>query len=145
MRNPKKQNASPEEGAQLTKLAGSVKAKRKVFLCGVQHISKLRREVQRQGLELRNTTGKTQCETLLRVLEYLSERGLNTPEGVGIGYYRIATRIQELEAEGWHVASQRESLIGADGLYHIGISRYVLIGRRADFIDPQGCLDLGAA
>lgn len=144
MPKPKKQNASREEGAKFTKLAGGVNGKNKVFRCGVQHISKLRRELEANGLALRDTTGRTQCQTLLRVLQYLGDRGMNTPEGVGCGFYRIATRVQELEAAGWLIASHREAILGADGLSHIGIARYVLCGRRKDFIDPQGSLDLGA-
>lgn len=140
---PQKQNASGKGGANVDQ-AGRLRTtkKNKVFRCGVQHISKLRQELQGQGLTLRDTTGATQCQTLLRVLQYLGERGLNTPEGVGIGFYRIATRVQELEAEGWLIASRREQLVGADGLAHIGIARYALIGRRADYFDPQGSLSL---
>jgi len=111
----------------------------------VQHISKLRRELEGAGLGLQDTSGRTQCQTLLRVLRYLGDRGINTLEGVGCGFYRIATRIQELEAAGWLIASQRESVTGADGLTHVGIARYVLTGRRLDFVDPQGALDLEGA
>lgn len=143
---PEKQNAPGKRGAQITKLAGGVNGQQeKVFCCGVQHISKLRRELRRVGLHLRNTSGRTQCETLLRVLQYLGARGINTPEGVGCGFYRIATRIQELEEQGWLIASYRERLLGADGLTHHGIARYVLHGRRADHADPQGVLALKVA
>lgn len=111
------------------------------FRCGVQHISRLRRELKSQGLNLRNVAGVTQRQTLLLILQYLGPRGLNTLEAVGLGFYRIATRIQELEeADGWLIASQRERLIGADGLLHSGIARYVLIGRRADYVVVQGSL-----
>lgn len=144
MPNPTRQNASREEGAKFTKVAARVNGQNKVFRCGVNHISKLRREIQAQGLALRNTSGQTQCETLLRTLQYLGDRGLNTPEAVGIGFYRVATRVQELEADGWIIASERESLVGADGMFHAGIARYELIGRQSCFIDPQGHLDLGA-
>jgi len=98
-----------------------------------------------KGLALRDTTGRTQCETLLRVLQYLGDRGINTPEGVGCGFYRIATRVQELEASGWLIASRRESMVGADGLHHIGVARYSLIGERSGPQDPQFSLDLGVA
>lgn len=110
------------------------------FRCGVQHIGALRRELKAKGLYLRNAAGITQRQTLLLILQYLGARGLNTLEGAGIGFYRIATRIQELEADGWQIASQRERLIGADGLLHSGIARYVLIGRRVDAVDVQGSL-----
>lgn len=144
MPKPTKQNAANKGGAKSPKLAGRRdKKQNKVFYCGVQHISKIRRELQGKGLYLRDTSGRTQCETLLRVLQYLGQRGINTPEGVGCGFYRIATRIQELEAAGWLITSYRERMVGADGLEHVGIARYVLRGRRADLIDPQGYLDLG--
>ena len=143
MSNPKKQNASGKGGAKFTKLAGGVNGQNKIFRCGVQHISKLRRELEANGLALRDTTGSTQCQTLLRVLQYLGARGMNTPEGVGCGFYRIATRVHEMEAAGWLIASCRESIVGADGLPHIGIARYILIGKRSDVQDVQSSLDLG--
>lgn len=142
MKKSRKQNASNKGGAQFTKLAGGVKGQRKIFRCGVQHISKLRGELQRNGLALHDATGYTQCTTLLRVLQYLGDRGINTPEGVGCGFYRIATRIQELEDSGNIIASRRERLIGADGLVHSGVARYILIGHAVK-VDPQGSLDLG--
>lgn len=136
------ENARGEAGAEVTELAGGVTEQNKAFRCGVQHISKLRRELERKGLALRDTSGRTQCETLLRVLQYLGDRGMNTPEGVGCGFYRIATRVQELEAKGWIIASRRESIIGADGLVHVGIARYVLIGREDELAAKQGELAL---
>lgn len=140
---PTKQNARKKAGANVDQAGGlNSTGKNKIFKCGVVHISKLRRELQRAGLSLRDTTGRTQCETLLRVLQYLGDRGINTLEGVGVGFYRIATRIQELETSGWHILSQRERLAGADGLIHVGVARYILLGRKADFVDPQGTLEL---
>lgn len=139
----KKQIAS-QGGEQVTKLAGRVKAKKTGFFCGVKHISKLRRELQCAGLALRDTSGRTQLDTLLRVLQYLGPRGINTAEGVGCGFYRIATRIQELEELGWVISSLRERIIGADGLAHSGIARYCLIGRAADYKPAQASFDLGA-
>lgn len=91
----------------------------------------IRRELQRAGLGLRNAHGVTQRAMLLRVLQYLGARGINTSEAEGCGYHRVATRIQELEAEGWKIASQCEAIIGADGLPHVGIARYVLRRRAA--------------
>lgn len=136
-RKPPKKKVAPGQGK-----ATSKKAQTKVFRCGTNLISKLRRELQSVGLALRDTSGRTQCETLLRVLQYLGPRGINTPEGAGCGFYRIATRIQELEAAGWLIASNRERLVGADGLVHSGVARYCIMGRRTDFADPQGSLDL---
>lgn len=146
MPNSKKQNASGRGGVQVTKLAGGVTAIPKdAFLCDEKHISKLRDELALAGLELRDTSGQTQCDTLLKVLQHRGAKGINTPEGVGCGFYRIATRIQELEARGWVISSLRERIIGADGLAHNGIARYCLMGRSADHKAPQGNLDLGVA
>ena len=145
MPNLQKQNASGEAGVNFTKLAGGVNGQRKVLKCSTYHISRLRRELQNQGLTLRDTSGKTQCDTLLRVLQYVGDRGVNTLEGMGLGFYRIATRVQELEALGWMIDSQRERVVGADGLSHIGVARYVLRGFLVTRIDPQGSLDLGVA
>lgn len=141
--NRKKQNAIVKGGAQVTQRAGRVKGKKKEFLCGVKHTSNLRRELQEQGLALSSTSGQSQRDTLLPILQYLGARGLNTPEGVGLGFYRIATRIQELEERGWSIASLRETLVGADGYKHTGIARYVLQGRARHQDNPQRSLDLG--
>lgn len=145
MINPTNENAPEGGGAKFTKLAGRVNGQRKILKCSTHHISRLRRELQNQGLTLRDTSGKTQCETLLRVLQYVGDRGINTLEGMGLGFYRIATRVQELEALGWMIDSQRERVVGADGLPHVGVARYVLRGFLMTRVDPQGSLDLGAA
>lgn len=144
MVNSRKRNA-PGRRASLSQLAGVGSGQIKVVKCETQHITKLRRELHKAGLALKDTSGGTQRETLLRVLQYLGPRGINTPQGVGCGYYRIATRIQELEERGWEIASLRETIIGADGYKHTGIARYCLIGRLADKGSPQGSLDLGDA
>jgi hypothetical protein len=132
----RKQNTSQNKGGAQVDRAGGPNAtgQNKVFKCSVAHISKLRRELQQRKLALRGTSGRTQRDALVPILQYLGERGINTPEAVGVGFYRIATRIQELEADGWLVDSKRERLQGADGLTHDGIARYVLKGRRT-------CLD----
>lgn len=116
----------------------------KAFHCGVQHIHKLQIELQSLGLGLRDTNGQTQCQALLLILQYLGVRGINTLEGVGLGFYRIATRIQDLEDAGWEIASMRENLIGSDGLFHKGIARYVFLGKRKDILPAQLDLDLEA-
>jgi hypothetical protein len=123
------ENASGQAGVSVAGGQAKATRKNKIFKCGVQHISKLRQELQKNGLALRDASGTTQIQTLIRVLQYLGDRGFNTPEAVGCGFYRIATRIQELEADGWLIASRRECLIGADGLVHSGIARYALLGR----------------
>jgi len=139
-RKRKKEESVPGKG----KAAPKNKQKKHLF-CGTVHISRLRRKLESAGLGLRDTSGRTQCETLLRVLQYLGPCGINTPEGVGLGFARIATRVFDLEIKGWRIDTLREDVITVDGLKHKGIARYVLIGRRSDFIDPQGSLDLGSA
>jgi hypothetical protein len=144
--DPRKSNASGKGGAQFTKLAGRVKGQNKIPKCSTHHISRLRRELQGQGLALRDTSTRTQCETLLLVLQYLGDRGLNTPEGTGIGFARLATRVWDLEVSGgWLIDTILEDVITADGLKHRGIARYILRVRKAGFIDPQASLDLGEA
>jgi hypothetical protein len=117
----------------------------KAILCSTHVISKLRRELKIAGLHLHDASGNSQRVALLKIMQYLGPRGINTPEGVGCGFYRIATRIQELEDAGWKISVPKERILGADGLEHSGVARYILIGRRNDFIDPQGSLDLGVA
>ena len=140
-----KQNASGCGGVQVTELAGGVTVIPKVaFNCCDEHITKLRNEIAAEGLALRDTSGQTQCDTLLRVLQHRGAKGINTPEGVGLGYLRIATRVQELEERGWRIASYRERIIGADGLAHNGIARYCLLGRAVEAATPaQTAFDLG--
>jgi hypothetical protein len=142
MRNPRKQNAPNKRGAQFTKLAGGVKRQKKVFRCGVQHTSKFRLEIEAAGLGLGDASAATQCQTLLRILIYRGSKGINTLEGNACGFLRIATRIQELEAEGYLIVSLRESVRGADGLIHNGIARYVLLSKTV-IEERQGSLDLG--
>lgn len=147
MPNSQKQNASGCGGVQVTKRAGGVTVIPKdAFLCDEQHITKLRNEIAGAGLALKDTSGQTQCDTLLRVLQHRGAKGVNTAEGVGLGYLRIATRVQELEERGWRIASYRERIIGADGLAHNGIARYCLLGRAVERAAPaQSALDLGGA
>lgn len=143
MNRPKKQNTPNQGGAQLTKLAGCVNVQKNIFRCGAKHTSNLRRELALNGLALKGTSGKTQCVTLLLILQYMGSRGLNTLEGVACGFYRIATRIQELEASGHQILSLRENIIGPDGLTHHGIARYVWMGCTDKADSRQRLLDLG--
>jgi hypothetical protein len=132
------------EGSEPTKLAGGVGDKSKRVFCGHKHIRTLEDEIASVGLRLKDVSGRTQCTTLLAVLQYLGPRGLSTPEGTALGYMRLATRIQELE-ETWLIASTRERITGADGLPHNGVARYILIGKRADMQPGQLDLGLGTA
>jgi len=145
MPNPRKQNASGKGGAKSTKLAGGVNGQNKVVKCSNNHISKFRRALRDAGLLLSSTKTETQLETLLKILQYRGEAGVNTPEGVGVGFARIATRVFDLELRGWLIDTLREDVVTADGLKHKGIARYVFRGRRTDMVDPQGSFDLGAS
>jgi len=145
MPNPKKQNASREEGAKFTKLAGGVNGQNKIFECSANHISKVVQELQANGVGLQGTSGTTQIATLYRALKFRGAKGLNTYEGTAAGYARLATRIQDLEDDGWLITSYRENLIGPDGLYHGRIARYVLVGKRQNMQPAQSELGLEAA
>lgn len=135
-------NQSPHvEGLASRKLGGGVTQQRKILHCSHKHIKSVLNELSRAGLTLSGVNTLTQRQVLLKTLQYLGQRGLNTFEGTAAGYARLATRIQELE-EDWDIASQRETVIGPEGLIHPGVARYVLIGLRKDVVDPQGSLDL---
>jgi hypothetical protein len=138
----RKRNA-PSGGARSTKLAGGVDGQIKIVKCTNNHISKLRRRLHAAGLLPNSTKTETQLDALLKILLHLGEAGLNTPEGTGIAFARLATRVWDLEMQGWRIDTLRENVITADGLLHRGIARYVLRGRRIDFADPQSSLDLG--
>jgi hypothetical protein len=145
MTNPPKRNASGKGGDRTTKLAGEVGVLRKAVRCGTKDITRLRHRLHTAGLLLGSTRTDTQIETLLKTLVHLGETGINTPQAVGVGYARVATRVFDLEQQGWRIDTVREDVITADGLKHKGIARYILRGRRDDLPNPQGSLDLGDA
>ena len=142
MLNPKKQNAPEGGGASIAELGGGDKVQTKTLECGSNHINKIVEEIRSVGLQLRSTAGDTQLETLPKLLQHFGPRGLNTYEGVAAGYLRIATRIKDLE-DAWVINSFRENVIGPDGLFHKGVARYILVGKRKD-MQPKRSLDLGA-
>lgn len=143
MKDHRKNKARGRAGSNVAGREAKATGQNNTFKCSTNHISKLVRELYENQVGLRSTSADTQGPTLLRALKYLGERGLNTYEGTAAGYARLATRIQELEADGWLIASQRENVIGPDRLFHRGIARYVLVGRVADMANPQSSLDLG--
>ncbi|GAC1611134.1 MAG: hypothetical protein NVS3B3_21610 [Aquirhabdus sp.] len=145
MRQSKKPNGSNKGVIRHTKLGGTVKAKNeKIFRCGVQHTSKFRLAIEEAGLGLDDPSATTQCACLLRILQYRGAEGINTLEGVACGFLRIATRIQELQADGHHIIAVPETVISADGLVHRRIARYILL-KEAPIESPQRCLDLEVA
>lgn len=136
-----KNRARGRAGSNVAGREAKATGQNKTFKCSTHHISRLVRELYENNVGLRSTSADTQGLTLLRALKYLGERGLNTYEGTAAGYARLATRIQELEADGWLIDSDRENVIGPDRLFHRGIARYILRGRLLDMQGPQ--LDLG--
>jgi hypothetical protein len=106
--------------------------------CSAHHNNKVAQEIRRVGLQLKSTAGDTQLATLPKVLQFRAEQGLNTYEGVAAGYLRIATRIKELK-DTWEIITVLEDVIGPDGLFHKGVARYVLIGKKkqAEPIQPE--------
>lgn len=143
MANPQKQNPALG-GASVTKLAGDVTGQPKTLDCGADHINKKLEEIRLAGLRLRSTSGDTQLATLPKVLEHFGAAGLNTYEAVAAGYLRVATRVKELK-ETYVINSVRENVIGPDGMFHINVARYILIGKRRHIEPIQQPLDLGAA
>lgn len=104
-------------------------AQKKSFNCDDHHINNIVKEIQAANLQLRSTDGDTQLATLPKVLQYLGNRGLNTYEGVALGYLRIATRIRDLKDDGWQIGSLREDVVGPDGMWHKGVGRYFLLSQ----------------
>lgn len=111
-------------------------AQKSALNCSDDHISKFVEEIAACGLRLRSTSADTQLTTLPKVLRYLGARGLNTYEGVALGYLRIATRIKDLESE-FEIASLREDVVGPDGLLHKGVARYILLKKREQPARPS--------
>ena len=90
------------------------KTRKKIFRCSAASIARLSAELQREGLALGSTNTDTQRTTLLRVLQYLGPRGVNTYQAVGCGYARVATRVFELVEAGWDIVTQREDIYGPE-------------------------------
>lgn len=136
MAESRKENASVKGGASFTKLAGGVNEKIK-NLYSAKHTSDIRRELLRAGLGMHNTHGVPQRVLLLRVLQYLGERGISSVEAMVCGYDRVAKRIQELEADGWKIDSLSETIADSDGLRHVEVARYFLRRRLGAAMPPQ--------
>lgn len=136
--SPRKEGSDVVAGGQ----AKTTKQRKKRF-CGENNIKDVVREVHSVGLKLRSTDGDTQLATLPKVLQYLGARGLNTYEGVALGYLRIATRIKELK-EIWEIQTVREDVIGPDDLFHVGVARYIITGKKKQAEPVQPDLGLGA-
>ncbi|GIZ54061.1 helix-turn-helix domain-containing protein [Noviherbaspirillum aridicola] len=122
-------NATGQGGVGIAGGQAKAMGQNKVLECSADHITRLVRELQDNGVGLNSSAGERQLSTLPKVLAFLGDRGLNTYEGTAAGYARLATRIQDLEADGWIIESRRENVIGPDGLFHRGVARYILVGR----------------
>jgi hypothetical protein len=144
----KMKNATPRGGAPHVGGGGQAPTtkQKKTYNCDAEHIRYFVNEIRWAGLQLRGTSGDTQLATLPKVLEYLGSRGANTYELVALGYLRAATRVKDLEDQ-YEIASLREDVVGPDEMFHKGVARYVLIGKRKNLLpeQPQAQLDLGAA
>lgn len=137
-------NASGQAGVGVAGGQAKATKQKRTRYCSANSINKVVREIRKAGLQLRSTAADTQLETLPKVLQHLGPRGLNTYEGVAAGYLRIATRVKELK-ETWEIQSLREDVVGPDGMWHKGVARYVLIGKRKNLPPAQQSLDLEAA
>jgi hypothetical protein len=140
----KKSSGKPEACGGVRAKDGKAKApkQKRTRYCSTNSINKVVREIRKAGLQLRSTSGDTQLETLPKVLQYRGAKGLSTYEAVAAGYLRIATRVKELK-ETWEIHSLREDVVGPDGLFHKGVARYVLVGKRKNLPPAQQSLDLG--
>lgn len=128
MTDLKKEKATGQGGS--SNVAGGqaeATSQNKTHYCSDDHIKKVVQEIRVAGLQLRSTDGDTQLTMLPKVLQYLGNRGLNTYEGVALGYLRIATRIRDLKDDGWQIGCLREDVVGPDGMWHKGVGRYYLL------------------
>jgi hypothetical protein len=139
MMTPQNEKATGQGGS--SKVDGGqakTKQQKKTHNSGVYHINKVVKGIREAGLQLRSTSGDTQLATLPKVLQFRGEKGLSTYEAVAAGYLRIATRIKELK-ETWEIVTRLEDVVGPDGLFHKGVARYVLVGkkRKDESAQPQ--------
>jgi hypothetical protein len=141
----RKDKARGEAGSKNVAGREAKATKKNILKCGAHHISNVKKQLREYGVALRSTYTDTQKTTLLRALKLRGKAGLNTYEGTAAGYARLATRVFELQVDGWRIDSIAEDVIGPDGLYHKNIARYVLRGKRADAQDPQLTLGLEGA
>lgn len=97
---------------------------------GKKQCDALRNEISVAGLALNSAQGSAQLETLPKVLRYFGNRGLGTVEAEALGYRRMATRIFDLEAEGYIFNVKKENVVTDDCLIHPRMARYFLTGER---------------
>lgn len=138
-----KDNGHPEAAVNVVGGQAKTTKPKQARFSTANNIATLVEEIRQAGLQLRGTDADTQQVTLPKVLQYLGARGLNTYEGVALGYLRVATRVKELK-DAWDIVTVREDVIGPDGLFHKGVGRYVMLGKRKD-LQQQSSLDLGGA
>lgn len=99
------------------------------LVCNADHIQRFTDLIDEAGLRLQSSASDTQLTTLPKVLRHLGPRGANTYELVGAGYLRPSARVADLQDD-WEITSTREDCFGPDGIFHKGIARYYLIGKR---------------
>ena len=111
---------------------------------GKKRCDEIRAEVAAAGLSLDSAKGDAQLIMLPRVMRYFGARGLATVEAEALGYRRIATRIQDLEAAGYKFYPAKEHVITDDQLLHPRMARYVLLREptdklKASSVKPKPC------
>lgn len=125
-------NASSGEAAGVG-VAGGGEAKatkqKRTINCDANHINNIVQEIRAAGLQLRSSAADTQLLTLPKVLQYFGSRGANSYELIGLGYLRPSARIADIQ-DTWVITSTREDCYGPDGIWHKGIARYYIGGRR---------------
>lgn len=95
--------------------------------CSEQHLREVVDELKINGVGLQGTSTEGQLAMLRKALLFRGAKGLNTYEGKRAGYAGMAMRIVDLKRSGCVIASVRESVIGPDGLFHKGMSRYIMV------------------
>jgi hypothetical protein len=134
-----KANATGEGGVGVAGGEAKATKHKQKRACTDHHIKNVISQIVAADLRLTSSAGDTQLATLPKVLEHLGITGLNTYEGVALGYLRLATRIKELK-ETYVIHSLREDVYGPDGLWHKNVARYVWGGKRKDLPPAQQSL-----
>jgi hypothetical protein len=117
--------------------------KGKIVICSLEYIARLCQFFKAVSILPSVTKTNTQRICLLKILQLRGEAGLSTPEGLGCGFARLATRIYELRSSGWQIETVYENAIYPDGLLHLRTARYIFRGRCADLHQTQTSFDFG--
>jgi len=124
-----KKNASGQAGVGVAGGQAKATKQKRTINCDADHINKVVQEIREAGLQLRSSASDTQLLTLPKVLQYFGARGANSYELIGLGYLRPSARIADIQ-DSWVITSTREDCYGPDGIWHKGISRYYIAGKK---------------